>query len=106
MAASLKDKRADQINDQADDSDKYGCVKLNRSGGDEPVSRFSGHEQGLVGSEAWGLAPEIQDLADCLVSIPMREGVDSYSVNAAAAIALYELGRRWETGQTGAGNRS
>ncbi len=48
----------------------------------------------LVGSEAWGLAPETQQALDSLVSIPMRDGVDSYSVNAAAAIALYELGRR------------
>jgi TrmH family RNA methyltransferase len=48
----------------------------------------------IVGSEAWGLAPESRALVDYLVSIPMREGVDSYSVNAAAAIALYEFGRR------------
>jgi TrmH family RNA methyltransferase len=48
----------------------------------------------LVGSESWGLTAETQEMVDCLVSIPMRDGVDSYSVNAAAAIALYEIGRR------------
>ena len=60
----------------------------------------------LVGSEAWGLAAGTQNAVDCLVSIPMAEGVDSYSVNAAAAIALYELGRRRAVGQSGAEKRS
>ncbi|MFN2163107.1 MAG: TrmH family RNA methyltransferase [Candidatus Promineifilaceae bacterium] len=48
----------------------------------------------VVGSEAWGLSPAVQTALDCLVSIPMREDVDSFSVNAAAAIALYEIGLR------------
>ncbi len=43
----------------------------------------------LVGSEAWGLSAEIQTAVNWLVSIPMSDGVDSYSVNAAAAIVLY-----------------
>jgi TrmH family RNA methyltransferase len=47
----------------------------------------------VVGSEARGLGPDLLAALDCLVSIPMREGVDSFSVNAAAAIALYEFGR-------------
>ena len=47
----------------------------------------------LVGSEAWGLSAEIQTAVDWLVSIPMSDGVDSYSVNAAAAIVLYEIMR-------------
>lgn len=48
----------------------------------------------LVGSEAWGLSTQVQAAVDWLVSIPMSDGVDSYSVNAAAAIVLYEIGRR------------
>ncbi len=36
---------------------------------------------------------EIQTAVDWLVSIPMSDGVDSFSVNAAAAIVLYEIGR-------------
>ncbi len=48
----------------------------------------------LVGNEAWGLSPEIRERVDYLVSIPMRDGIDSYSVNAAAAIVLYEIDRR------------
>lgn len=56
----------------------------------------------IVGSEAAGLEPEVQQSLDCLVSIPMRDGVDSYSVNAAAAIALYELGLRRRNNSRGA----
>ena len=47
----------------------------------------------LIGSEASGLSAEIQTAVDQLISIPMRQGVDSFSVNAAAAIVLYEIGR-------------
>lgn len=64
---------------------------------DLSITQAAYSEQGvaiLVGSEARGLAPETLEALDSLVSIPMRDGVDSYSVNAAAAIALYELGRR------------
>ncbi len=48
----------------------------------------------LVGSEAWGLPDAVQRAVDHLVSIPMTAGVDSFSVNAAAAIVLYEIGRQ------------
>ena len=49
----------------------------------------------LLGGEARGLSPESRAAADGEVSIPMRPGVDSYSINAAAAILLYEaVGRR------------
>ncbi len=48
----------------------------------------------FLGSESWGLPEEIQSAVDWLVSIPMVSTVDSYSVNAAAAIILYEIGRR------------
>ncbi len=45
----------------------------------------------FVGREAFGLDGSTIDSLDHLVSIPMASAVDSYSVNAAAAIALYEL---------------
>ena len=48
----------------------------------------------VVGSEAQGLEPRAADALDCLVSIPMRAALDSFSVNAAAAIALDDLGQR------------
>ena len=47
----------------------------------------------LMGNEAEGLPPEVAAAVDVGVTIPMAAGVDSYSVNAAAAIVLYEMGR-------------
>ncbi len=43
----------------------------------------------LMGNEGEGLPPELLDAVDLRVTIPMAAGVDSYSVNAAAAILLY-----------------
>ncbi len=43
----------------------------------------------LMGNEAQGLPPEAQAALDAAITIPMPDGVDSYSVNAAAAIVLY-----------------
>lgn len=45
----------------------------------------------LMGSEAFGLPAGAVAALDQPVTIPMREAVDSFSVNAAAAILLYEL---------------
>jgi TrmH family RNA methyltransferase len=46
-----------------------------------------------VGNEATGLQGSTRSALDALVTIPMGSAIDSYSVNAAAAILLYELGR-------------
>ena len=45
----------------------------------------------LMGNEAEGLPAEVATTVDIRVTIPMAAGVDSYSVNAAAAIVLYHL---------------
>lgn len=59
-----------------------------------PLPRFV-REEGplavLMGSEAFGLADGIAGAATERVTIPMSEAADSYSVNAAAGILLYEL---------------
>lgn len=47
-----------------------------------------------VGNEARGLPSEVSDALDERVTIVMPPGVDSFSVNAAAAIVLYEANRR------------
>jgi len=47
----------------------------------------------VMGSEAFGLSRDIVDRLDLEVRIPMPPGVDSFSVNAAAAIVLYEINR-------------
>ena len=57
-----------------------------------PQARFSDSSIAvLIGSEAWGLSTEIKQRVDRLITIPMNQGVDSFSVNAAAAIVLYEI---------------
>lgn len=48
----------------------------------------------LLGNEYHGLPSTISQQLDQLVTIPMTTGVDSYSVNAAAAIILYEIQRQ------------
>lgn len=48
----------------------------------------------FVGSEAHGLPESVQAACSACVSLPQRDDLDSYSVNAAAAMMLYELTRR------------
>ena len=47
----------------------------------------------LLGAEGPGLSPRAVAASDARVVIPMRRGVDSLNVAAAAAVAFWELGR-------------
>ncbi|MFC7549373.1 TrmH family RNA methyltransferase [Plantactinospora sp. GCM10030261] len=47
----------------------------------------------LLGAEGPGLSAAAQRASDARVVIPMRRGVDSLNVAAAAAVAFWELGR-------------
>ena len=47
----------------------------------------------LLGAEGPGLSAKALDGSDVRVVIPMRNGVDSLNVAAAAAVAFYELTR-------------
>jgi tRNA G18 (ribose-2'-O)-methylase SpoU len=47
----------------------------------------------ILGAEGPGLSAAVQRLAHARVVIPMRGGVDSLNVAAAAAVAFWELGR-------------
>ncbi|HZE39365.1 MAG TPA: RNA methyltransferase [Stackebrandtia sp.] len=47
----------------------------------------------LLGAEGPGLSPAAVAASDVRVRIPMRRGVDSLNVAAAAAVACWELGR-------------
>ena len=47
-----------------------------------------------MGSEAHGLPPDLQDSLDLRWTIPMAAEIDSFSLNAATAILLYEINRR------------
>lgn len=55
------------------------------------VARGEGTRCVLMGSEAFGLAEGVAAAASERVTIPMNSEADSYSVNAAAAVILYEL---------------
>ncbi len=48
----------------------------------------------LMGGEAFGLPVEARVAVEQRVTIPMGDAVDSYSVNAAAAVLLYEFRRQ------------
>lgn len=75
-----------------------GLVRVGAvSEGGIPLPELHVGEQGVavfVGGEAFGLDREVAAAMDALVTVPMAPGVDSFSVNAAAAVILYEIGRR------------
>jgi TrmH family RNA methyltransferase len=48
----------------------------------------------FLGSEAFGLPDTLVGGLDRLVTVPMASGVDSFSVNAVAAVLLYEIHRQ------------
>lgn len=67
--------------------------------GGTPLPRVAFPNTGLavfMGNEYEGLPPAALHGLDIRVTIPMTAGVDSYAVNAAAAVVLYEVGRQWE----------
>jgi tRNA G18 (ribose-2'-O)-methylase SpoU len=45
----------------------------------------------LLGEEVHGITPELRDMCDALVEIPMRGQKESFNVAVAAGIALYHL---------------
>lgn len=57
----------------------------------------------FMGNEGSGLPDDIVRVLDEPVTIPMPTGVDSFSVNAAAAVLLYELRRRQLTADAAVG---
>jgi TrmH family RNA methyltransferase len=48
----------------------------------------------FAGSEAHGLSKPLQERLDLRWTIPMHSAIDSFSLNAATAVLLYELNRR------------
>lgn len=55
----------------------------------------------FLGRESQGLPAELRRRLDLLVTIPMREGVESLSVGAAAAVLLFEAARQRGAGRPG-----
>jgi len=60
---------------------------------DDPVLRNEDKLAILLGTEGDGLLTETINLSDYVVKIPMKEGVDSLNVAAAAAVIFWELRR-------------
>ncbi len=62
-----------------------------------PIQRLTAKERAraalLLGAEGPGLSRKAIAASDKRVVIPMRRGVDSLNVAAAAAVAFWELGR-------------
>lgn len=62
-----------------------------------PIHRLANAQRAraalLLGAEGAGLSPGAIRASDARVSIPMRRGVDSLNVAAAAAVAFWELSR-------------
>lgn len=61
---------------------------------------LSGPSLILIGGEGAGLEPPVTTLADQVVSIPMRENVDSLNTAIAAALIVYEARRQRLGGAT------
>lgn len=67
--------------------DARGPVTLDDVDLDRPVAF-------LFGNEAWGLPPEVRDLADQVVRVPISERAESLNLAAAATVCLFEWARR------------
>lgn len=62
------------------------AIDLDRAGDD---GLLAGRIAWLFGNEAWGLPPEIRDLADHVVSVPIHGRAESLNLGTAAAVCLY-----------------
>lgn len=57
-----------------------------------PLAQLPSHRLAvLMGNEYWGLDKAVETAVQHKITIPMSSDIDSFSVNAAAAIVIYEL---------------
>jgi len=64
------------------------------SDGGTPLAKARFADDGvavIMGSEYWGLPEALLAEIDLQVTIPMAAGIDSLSINAAAAVTLYQI---------------
>ena len=75
----------------------FTVLALTPSGDALPIQRLDQEQRRrcalLLGAEGAGLSRAALDASDRRVTIPMRRGVDSLNVAAAAAVAFWELNR-------------
>jgi tRNA G18 (ribose-2'-O)-methylase SpoU len=76
--------------------EKFHCVAAHPHAPGKNVAQadFTGDCCIVFGSEGHGLTPDILDVCDEAVSIPMPPKVDSLNVGSAAAVFLYEANRQ------------
>jgi TrmH family RNA methyltransferase len=85
------------LDDFLQDLRPHDCMTVGAvSTGGTPLARARFGQRAvalLMGSEASGLSTDMTKAVDARVTVPMAAGVDSFSVNAAAAVILYEVQR-------------
>ena len=71
----------------------YSVVGLEQLPHSVPLSDYNPQDNVAVilGREVEGLEPEVADLCDTIIEIPMRGKKESFNVVQAAAIALYDI---------------
>jgi 23S rRNA (guanosine2251-2'-O)-methyltransferase len=75
--------------------------------GDRPLGEvdLTGPIALVLGSEAEGIRPLVRKTCDLAARIPMEGAIDSLSVSAAAAVALYEAARQRAAAKAGGASR-
>jgi len=86
-----------QALEELDRHDVVRIAAVSSGGTSLPLVAFPERGALLFGSEAFGLDERVCAATDVQVTVPMTPGVDSLSVNAAAAVILYEIARRRTT---------
>jgi TrmH family RNA methyltransferase len=71
-------------------ADAHGAIDLDEYA---DAGGLAGRTAWLFGSEAHGLAPELADLADARVRVPIHGRAESLNLAAAAAVCLYASAR-------------
>jgi tRNA G18 (ribose-2'-O)-methylase SpoU len=83
----------------------FSLLALTPAAGAVPIQELGPAQRGrpalLLGAEGAGLSRAAIQASDLAVSIPMRRGVDSLNVAAAAAVAFWELTRDEAGGDRG-----
>ena len=76
----------------------YSLIALDASPVATPLTQFSFPKNSvlLLGQELTGIPKQILEQCDRAVTIPQYGFVESFNVQTAAAIAIYEYMRQWE----------
>ena len=103
MAARVPVSRVTNLNQTLGAYADAGFLVVGLAGDGDPIDSVDVSSPVLlvVGSEGTGLSRLVRENCDVLAAIPIHAGVESLNASVAAAVALYEIGRR--RGQSTAG---